>query len=247
MEKLALELKEYQDRLNELGLTDARIRYPLRYPALVLRMGIRLIWAIFLTLLALPGIIPWGPIFATTALATSRFKQTGPVWNVFDEIAQVKLVYGLVSGSAVVIAFGIAAKIMSLNVVWAMIGATAWMWMSLRWYEDATAAWRALLELLKLALVVERPVLERLRVARRALHERVHVVAVERLGLPADPERWFIEGDHPGNQAQSRDGKGRAAGKWQLGVKYFSLRRRRKRDWNETLRWYDMTEFPEDQ
>ncbi|KDQ15978.1 hypothetical protein BOTBODRAFT_54444 [Botryobasidium botryosum FD-172 SS1] len=254
MESLALELKltcrqDYQDTLNELGLTDARIRYALSYPGLVLRIGIRLAWAVFLTHLALPGIIPWGPIFATTAFATSRFKQTGPVWDVFDEIAQVKLVYGLVSGTMVVAAIGLGVRIMlGVSIVWAMVGAAAWMWMSLRWYEDATAAWRALLELLRLALVIERPVLERVRATRRDLQGQVHAVAVERLGLPAEPERWFLETEteSEGGGFRSREGKGRAAGVWQLGVKYFSPRRRRKRDWNETLRWYDVTEFPGD-
>lgn len=28
--------------------------------------------------------------------------------------------------------------------------------------------------------------------------------------------------------------------------RYFSIVRRRKRDWNETLKWYDMTDFPAD-
>jgi len=199
-----------------------------------------------LSLVALPGILPWGPIFATAGFAAQRFKRTGPVWDVFDEIAQVKLVYGLVSGSAVIALSGAAAWWMiGSKGLWLIPAMTLWMWMSLRWYEDATAASRAFLELLRLAVVVQRPDLDRARALRKALQERVKEVAIGRLGLPADPELWFLqENDREKDRLPGREGKGRVKGKWQQGIKYFSLRRRRKRDWNETLRWYDMTEFP---
>jgi glycerol-3-phosphate O-acyltransferase / dihydroxyacetone phosphate acyltransferase len=38
--------------------------------------------------------------------------------------------------------------------------------------------------------------------------------------------------------------KGRVRGPWESGSRYFSLKRRRKRDWNEALRWYDVTDYP---
>lgn len=34
-------------------------------------------------------------------------------------------------------------------------------------------------------------------------------------------------------------------GRWDSGARYFSLRRRRKRDWNEVLRLYDKVDYPE--
>jgi len=45
---------------------------------------------------------------------------------------------------------------------------------------------------------------------------------------------------------RDRSQKGRVRGQWDAVRRYFSIVRRRKRDWNETLKWYDMTEFPED-
>jgi len=62
--------------------------------------------------------------------------------------------------------------------------------------------------------------------------------AVETLGLSDDPERFFVESG--GKQ------KGRVRSKWDSGAKYFSVRRRRKRDWNETLRLYDKVDYPEE-
>ena len=64
-------------------------------------------------------------------------------------------------------------------------------------------------------------------------------LAVGTLGLPQNPERDFLES---GGQE-----KGRVKTKWESGAKYFSLRRRRKRDWNETLRLYDKVDYPDEQ
>ena len=76
-----------------------------------------------------------------------------------------------------------------------------------------------------------------LQTTRRDLHEQVMGLATGTLGLAHDPETFFLESG--GKE------KGRARGKWESRAKYFSLRRRRKRDWNETLRLYDKVNYPE--
>ena len=71
------------------------------------------------------------------------------------------------------------------------------------------------------------------------LHAKVAALAVEGLGLPPDPEIYFV-------QSGGRE-KGRVRSPWDGKIKYFSVRRRRKRDWNETLKLYDMVDYPADE
>ena len=97
------------------------------------------------------------------------------------------------------------------------------------------SAARALVALGRL-LRVNPETLSRLRVTRTDLHRRVVHLAVDGLGLPADPERHFV--------VYGEKDKGRVVGHWVSETKYFSVRRRRKRDWNETLRLYEQFDYP---
>jgi len=111
------------------------------------------------------------------------------------------------------------------------------MWMTLRWFEDAVSAFRAFTALLRL-LTVGPSTLSRLRDKRQNLHHRVMKLAVLELGLPNDPETYFVQ--------TGEKQKGRVIGRWESKAKYFSVRRRRKRDWNETLRLYEQFDYPND-
>ncbi len=111
------------------------------------------------------------------------------------------------------------------------------MWTSLRWLEDAVSAFRAFAALARL-LWMGRARMLKLQVERSDLHGGVMDLAINTIGLPADPEKFFAE--------TGRKEKGRVRGKWASSAKYFSLRRRRKRDWNETLRLYDKVDYPDD-
>lgn len=199
------------------------------------RMSLRLAWSILLFLISIPGLLLWIPVLITTFIAVRKFKRTGPVWDTFDEIAQYKLVYGLVSGlcvwlGSVLFTFPIAPITFFL--------VPAIMWMSLRWMEDAVSAFRAFNALLRLFLVGPTQ-LRKVYGVRADLHTRVMELAVGTLGLPKEPEKHFPEVG--GNE------KGRIRGRWTSNAKYFSVRRRRKRDWNETLRLYDKVDYPEDE
>lgn len=179
----------------------------------------------------------WIPISLTTFIAVREFKRSGPIWDTWDEIAQYKLVYGLMSGICV----WASAVLLTFRVAWLTIWAVPLaMWMSLRWFEDAVSAFRAFTSLVRLLRMGDKP-LDELRATRADLHDRVIDLAVNTLGLPGVPEKHFAEVN-----AEKYD-KGRIKGPWASKTKYFSLRRRRKRDWNETLRLYDkVDDYPED-
>lgn len=195
-------------------------------------MMLRLYWASFLLFISLGGLTLWLPVAATTYYAVHNFKKTGPVWDTWDEIAQYKLIYGLVSGLCVyATAIFVTFPIFPVT----SVAVPVLMWISLRWFEDAVSAARALFALGRL-LCVNTSTLSRLRATRADLHHRVMYLAMYGLGLPADPERYFV--------VYGGKDKGRVIGRWASKTNYFSVRRRRKRDWNETLRLYEQFDYP---
>ncbi|KXN91075.1 hypothetical protein AN958_03142 [Leucoagaricus sp. SymC.cos] len=232
--QLRRDLKAYQDQIAGWGIKDDRIRRPLPRHVIIFRLFIRFTWATCLLTISLPGLFLWLPIFATTFYAVHNYKKTGPVFDTWDEIAQYKLTYGLISGICVWI-FGII-------LTWPIAPLTAFlipslMWMTIRWLEDAVSAFRAFMALLRI-LRVGKPLLKVMREERDDLHSQIMNIAVNSLGLPGDPEAYF-------SAAGGRQ-KGRIQGRWDSRARYFSIKRRRKRDWNETLRLYDKVDYPED-
>lgn len=237
---LSEDLKIYQDRLACWGIKDDRIRRPLARRTILWRIAIRLTWASTLLTLSTPGLVLWFPIFITTFIAVHQFKRTGPIWDTWDEIAQYKLVYGLISGLCV----WLASTLLTLPI--APLTATLVpivMWISLRWLEDAISAFRAFVALVRM-LCVGRTQLGRVRAVRENLHARVARLAVDTLGLPVDPEAHFAVAAATASDRAVSKGTVQE-GSWASKAKYFSVRRRRKRDWNETLRLYDKVDYPE--
>ncbi|KAJ6625901.1 hypothetical protein B0H10DRAFT_1782405 [Mycena sp. CBHHK59/15] len=242
--QLRADLRTYQDQLARWGIKDDRIRRPLPRHTILSRMVVRFTWSFFLFSISIPGLMLWIPIGATTFYAVHNFKkaileshisQTGPIFDTWDEIAQYKLIYGLISGLCVW--FGVAVVTFPFTALTFFL-VPALMWMTLRWLEDAVAAFRAFTALLRL-LLVGKPTLRNMHTRREDLHARVMRLAVQTLGLPEDPEAYFVR--HGGRE------KGRVRGRWESGSRYFSIKRRRKRDWNETLRLYDVVDYPKDE
>jgi len=234
-ERLQKDLKKYQDQLAKWAIKDDRIRRPLSRRTIFSRLFVRLIWSLCLFAISFPGLLLWLPIFGTSFYAVHNFKKTGPIFDTWDEIAQYKLIYGLMSGICVwitAVALTWPFAIVSTFLV------PAFMWMTLRWFEDAVAAFRAFTALIRL-LLVGKPKLKQMHETRKELHARVLNFAVTVLGLPEDPEDYFL-------RAGGRE-KGRVRGSWDSKARYFSIKRRRKRDWNETLRLYDKVDYPEDE
>ncbi|KAG6830459.1 hypothetical protein H0H92_000612 [Tricholoma furcatifolium] len=233
LERLRDDLKTYQDQLARWGIKDDRIRRPLPLFTILVRMFIRFLWSMALFTLSFPGLILWLPIFATTFYAVHNFKKTGPIFDTWDEIAQYKLIYGLFSGlfvwiSAVIFTWPIAP--------FTVVLVPAFMWMTLRWFEDAVSAFRAFTALWRL-LLVGKSTIRRMHDTRNDIHSRVMNLA-HSIGLPDDPESYFAQ--------VGGTEKGRVRGSWDSTRRYFSIRRRRKRDWNETLRLYDKVDYPDD-
>ncbi|VDB91995.1 unnamed protein product [Peniophora sp. CBMAI 1063] len=232
MKLLLRELKAYGGALTRLHIKDDRIRQPLARPVILCRLALRFTWALTLFILSFPGLLLWAPVIVTTFIAVKEFKKTGPIWDTWDEIAQYKLVYGLISGLCV---WG-GAVLLTLP----LAPITFWlvpavMWMSLRWFEDAVAAARAFVALARLFLVSPAE-LNRLRALRAELHTKLMALAMA-MGLPEDPEKAYAEG---GEAHKGRTGVGSG---WRDKTRYFSVRRRRKREWDETLRLQDQDEY----
>ncbi|KAJ7747381.1 hypothetical protein B0H16DRAFT_1555792 [Mycena metata] len=234
--QLRLDLRTYQDQLALWGIKDDRIRrQPLPRHIIISRMVVRLSWSLFLFSISIPGLLLWLPIFLTTFYAVHNFKKTGPIFDTFDEVAQYKLIYGLISGLCVW--FGSSLLTFPFS-GFTFFLVPALMWMTLRWLEDAVSALRAFSALLRL-LRVGKPTLRNMHVRREDLHARVMRLAIDTLELPEDPETYFA--GHGGKE------KGRVRGRWESGSRYFSIKRRRKRDWNETLRLYDIVDYPKEE
>ncbi|TFK44424.1 hypothetical protein BDQ12DRAFT_672975 [Crucibulum laeve] len=229
------DLKIYQDKLAHWGIKDDRIRFPLPRHTILSRMFIRLTWFLCLFVISIPGLLLWLPIFATTFYAVHNFKKTGPIFDTWDEIAQYKLIYGLMSGLCV--------WFVAVALTWPIAFITFFlvpslMWITLRWMEDAVAAFRAFTALWRL-LMVGKPTLKNMHEKRKGLYARVMNLALETLELPESPESYF--------KLSGGKEKGRVRGSWDSSARYFSIKRRRKRDWNETLRLYDQVDYPEEE
>ncbi|KDQ57625.1 hypothetical protein JAAARDRAFT_35317 [Jaapia argillacea MUCL 33604] len=233
LKKLRQGLKAYQDALVRLGVKDDRIRRPLPRLTILRRIFIRLTWSLLLVCISLPGLLLWLPIFAATYIGVRNFTKTGPIWDTWDEIAQYKLVYGLISGICVWL--GCMLVTFPIAFLTAVVVPVV-MWMTLRWMEDAISSFRAFSALVRLFLVGT-TTLQEMGHVRQELYQGVMKLA-KALGLPNDPEAYFAESG--GTE------KGRVRGSWESKAKYFSIRRRRKRDWNETLRLYDKVDYPEE-
>ena len=114
--------------------------------------------------------------------------RTDKYTDTYDEIAQYKLVYGLGSGLAVW--FGMVLLTFAHRTNYVSSRSRSIMWMSLRWFEDAVAAFSARLLPLRVSLRVGKPTLAALLKKRGELYNRVMQLAQE-LELPEDPEVYF--------------------------------------------------------
>jgi len=105
------------------------------------------------------------------------------------------------------------------------------MWITIRWIEEATSNGRAVIALLKLFKLGSCGI-KNLQEKRRELHTLIKKISIDG-GLPDDPEDLLITGlDGVNIKGEQRQG-------------LFSFRRRAKKDWNEVLRLWDVTNHSE--
>lgn len=142
--------------------------------------------------------------------------------STYDEVAQTKLTYGLLTGLAVLSLATLATlPLFPFNIACF----AALMWLTLRFLEDLTSSVRAALALMRLLLLGKRQ-LVLLRSMREDLHARVEKLAVERAGLPRDAGVFVKERERRWRRLGLGLGLADAIGE-RLG--YFNPRRRRKK------------------
>ena len=186
-----------------------------------------MIHTLILSILALPGLIFWTPIFIIAGRKAYQTAHSGPLIDVYDEVAITKLLYGLASGLAVYIITLVLSWYTSHGLLFVSVGVPLLMWFTLRWIEDILSAARSARSIARM-IKLGRKRMDELSLVREGLYERVVQVATGRLGLPRNAEELV----------HSKGGLRRRLG-------YFSVKRRKKKDWNEVLRLYDVTDYAE--
>ncbi|GAA5854962.1 hypothetical protein JCM9279_003589 [Rhodotorula babjevae] len=245
--RLRRDLKTYQDLLYLHGIKDDRVRNTrLLHRRIVLkRLVVRIAGSVLLFLVSIPGLVLWAPVFLSTRKSSGRLVRKGPVFDTYDEVAQTKLVTGLISGLAVLaVASLLTFPLLPLLNVPVLL---AFMWLTLRFLEDLTSSLRAALALARLLFVGKRQLLL-LREMRDDLRMRVERLAVERAGLPRDAEVFVQERDKRWNKVGLAALPGSSfLDRFAFDVGFFDVRRRRKKDWNEALKLWDQTEYVDDE
>lgn len=96
---LGQRLHAYQDRLGRVGVKDARIAEDSDAWLIELsgRLLGRVIWCCILGLIALPGLVLWLPILVFAKRKEVAWRKRGPTWDVIDEVAQTKVMNGLLA------------------------------------------------------------------------------------------------------------------------------------------------------
>ncbi|CAG8464260.1 8824_t:CDS:2 [Acaulospora morrowiae] len=218
---LSKDLAAYQDLLDSYGIKDYRFSRstPLSKLELVGRIIVRIIWTLFLATLALPGWILWSPIFIAVKYKEHQIRKL-PIEDNFDEITQYKLLI-----SAILL---VPIYVTALFITLPFIFVTSWlvplfMWLTIRWTEDLFQACRSCISLTKLLLLPDGEY-NNIKIFREELKSRVQFLAVNELGLPVNPEN-LISRTRP------------------RGMGYFSIKSRRKKDYNEVLRLWDVSAY----
>ncbi|KAF9337261.1 hypothetical protein BG006_005661 [Podila minutissima] len=231
IDTLAKDLAYYQDQLDFYHLKDYRIKQG-KPPTKVLlgKLFQRFLLACLLSTMCIPGLILWAPVFIAVKYKEKQIRQKGPLEDNLDEIAQYKLMISTfflpqIWGFWVLMTFPIAMV--------SGPGIVVLMWLTIRWLEDLIHNAKSMLSLLRL-LFMTQDTMYSLRDTRQELAGRVHEFAVKQLGLPDDPEELV------------KENKTRTANVGWLGKlsgSYFSIKRRRRKDWNEVMRLHDVSHY----
>ncbi|CAG8470111.1 2332_t:CDS:10 [Cetraspora pellucida] len=245
---LSRDLAAYQDLLDSHGIKDYRFSraIPLSKPELIGRIFIRVVWASILatisslnpksadtencpnsqlqtTSASIATIIPVQItlIFDFLSIMYKEYQiRKLPKEDNYDEITQYKLLI------AAILLVPIYITAVFLTIPFAFI--TSWlipllMWLTIRWTEDLFQAMRSCLSLTKL-LLLPKEEYAHIKSIRENIREKVQILAVNELGLPDNPEVLV-------NKSRPR------------GMGYFSIKKRRKKDYNEVLRLWDVSAY----
>ncbi|KAF9090676.1 hypothetical protein BGX29_011347 [Mortierella sp. GBA35] len=231
LNELAADLAEYQDQLDFYHLKDYRIKQG-KPPVNVLlgKLFQRFLLACLLSTICIPGLILWAPVFIAVKYQERKIRRKGPLEDNLDEIAQYKLMIStfflpIIWGFWTVVTFPIA--------LFTGPGIIILMWLTIRWLEDLIHNAKSMLSLLRLLFMTEDTMFS-LRDYRQELAVRVQDFAVQYLKLPEDPEDLVKE-----NKTKKAD----SGWMGKLSGSYFSIKRRRRKDWNEVMRLHDVSHY----
>lgn len=234
-DSLVKDLLDYQKKLIQLGIKDERVANNrlIKTRVIFKRLLVRLVGAGFLASICFPGMLFWFPAFFTAWFFAERQKRTGPAWDTYDEVTQTKLLYGLASG--LITYFTVVLFTFPIFPITA-VGVPLLMWFTLRWLEDLVATLRAARSLSKMLMLGQKE-LNSLRNQRSKLIEPVKRIAIENCQLPFESEKVLLdEQNRLKKELIIKNGKVSRLG-------YFSIRRRRKKDYNEVLRLWDVVDM----
>ncbi|KAI8450998.1 hypothetical protein BY996DRAFT_4586619 [Phakopsora pachyrhizi] len=235
-EELVTKLLEYQSRLYSLGIKDERVtnnRLTSRR-VIIKRLIFRSLGALILVSVCVPGLVLWTPTFVVTKYFANKQKLKGPAWDTYDEVTQTKILWGLVTGSLTyLLILLITFPILPITLVFVPL----LMWLTLRWLEDLVSSLRAARSLYRM-LMLGKVELNELRERRKLLSKAVLKVAVEQCGLPRRSQELLLLTEEGEIEILNKDFVNRFSRSG-----YFSLRRRRKKDYNEVLRLWDVIDM----
>ncbi|KAF9956515.1 hypothetical protein BGZ70_009848 [Mortierella alpina] len=231
IDELSRDLAEYQDQLEFYHLKDYRIKQGKpSVKILVGRLFQRFLLACVLSTICIPGLFLWAPVFIAVKYKERQLRRKGPLEDNLDEIAQYKL---MISTFFLPLIWGFWILMTLPIALFSAPGIVVLMWLTIRWLEDLIHNAKSMLSLLRL-LFMTKDTMYSLRDHRRELAQRVHDFAVEHLKLPEDPEDLVKE-----NKTKKVD----SGWMGKLSGSYFSIKRRRRKDWNEVMRLHDVSHY----
>eukprot|EP00163_Fabomonas_tropica_P027413 TRINITY_DN526_c1_g1_i8.p1 TRINITY_DN526_c1_g1~~TRINITY_DN526_c1_g1_i8.p1 ORF type:complete len:440 (+),score=95.24 TRINITY_DN526_c1_g1_i8:525-1844(+) len=216
VDKVVQLLTNYRQRLLALGIKDYRVYgTPTSTVTLLWRILLRTLLCALLFTIAFPGLILWSPVLIISKLKEWRVRARGIERNL-DEVTQYKL------GIAFLYLSFLYVTSLLLTAPFIMFTAVAgplYMWLCVRWGEDCIASLRSTVSLIRI-LRTGQTEMAKLQQQREACHTALQDMAQYTQSLLREEEvRTRKEGS------------------------YFSLRRRRKKDWNEVLRLHDIQDL----
>lgn len=215
-------LHDYQALLDEKRVKDERVRRyafdeggrPSRVPRAFLIL-FRAVIFLLLCAIVLPGLAVWSPVWWLIKRRERQLLAKGPGWN--DSVAEMKMQVAFLTAVAVPVIFN---KYFWVAYLWAFV--------TLRLYEELVAAGRSLYTHFKFYYLYESTLAEMLR-RRRIAVQGLHEIAQAKLDPKSVPASFF--------QSPLSLGKETVIRTWPW--ENWSLKRRNKKDWNETLRLHD--------
>ncbi|KAF9575181.1 hypothetical protein EC968_004117 [Mortierella alpina] len=231
IDELAKDLADYQDQLEFYHLKDYRIKQGKpSVKILVGRLFQRFLLACLLSTICIPGLFLWAPVFIAVKYKERQIRRKGALEDNLDEIAQYKL---MISTFFLPIIWGFWILMTLPIALFSAPGIVVLMWLTIRWLEDLIHNAKSMLSLLRLLFMTE-DTMYSLRDYRQELAHRVHEFAVGHLKLPEDPEDLVKE-----NKTKKVD----SGWMGKLSGSYFSIKRRRRKDWNEVMRLHDVSHY----